>query len=343
MEESTKNRQKKILERLQEPSFAPAAVAGALASFAAAALGSQSKPAAVPGDSSLVQISLSETKALATPVQPRLAIEYRQASDFGDLKFRRSLAGIAVGPADKIFAVADGELKIFDKNGAAVRNWKIPENVLSMAVGRDERVYIGLTGRVEIFDSLGNRKSGFEAGDPGRPASVTSIKIFGEEILVADAAARCIRRYDFHGKQLGQVGIQNKTRGFMLPNRSLDFDVDSKGIVAATDSGRHRVTSWNLAGTPVGYFGKFGLTSPEDFVGCCNPVNLAFMPDGRIVTAEKVIARVKIYDPAGRLLGLIGPEHFDPKCTHLHLAVDSKGRILVADPVRLEIKVFSAM
>ncbi len=129
----------------------------------------------------------------------------------------------------------------------------------------------------------------------------------------------------------------------MLPNRSLDFDVDSKGIIAATDSGRHRVSSWNLAGAPVGHFGKFGLIGTEDFVGCCNPVNLSFTPDGKIVTAEKVIARVKIYDSAGNLLGLIGPEHFDPKCTHLHLAVDSKGRILVADPVRLEIKVFSAM
>ena len=343
MEDSTKNRQKKILERLQKPSFAPAAVAGALASFAGAALGFQSKPEARPDGASLVQISLSETKTPSAPVQPRLAIEYRQASDFRELKFRNSLTGITVGAADKIFVLADGEVKIFEKNGASAGNWKVPENVLSMTVGQDECVYIGLTGRVEVFDKLGNRKKGFEAGDSGRPASVTAIKVFDKEILVADAAARCIRRYDADGRQIGQIGIQNKTRGFMLPNRSLDFDVNSKGVIAATDSGRHRVSSWSLSGVPVGYFGKFGLTSPGDFVGCCNPVNLAFTRDDKIVTAEKVIARVKTYDSAGNLLGLIGPEHFDPKCTHLHLAVDSKGRILVADPVRLEIKVFSAM
>jgi hypothetical protein len=103
------------------------------------------------------------------------------------------------------------------------------------------------------------------------------------------------------------------------------------------------VSFWTLDGAPIRHFGKFGLMNPEDFVGCCNPVNLAFTSDGRIVTAEKVIPRVKVFDSAGKLLGLIGPEHFDPRCTHLYLAVDSKGRILVADPVRLEMKVFSAI
>ncbi len=127
----------------------------------------------------------------------------------------------------------------------------------------------------------------------------------------------------------------------MLPNKSLDIDVDSAGVVRATDSGRHQVTSWTLDGTPAGAFGKFGMSDPADFVGCCNPVNLAVTRDGRIVTAEKMVARVKVYDAAGKLLALIGPENFDPACTHLPLAVDSKGRILAADPVRREIKVFS--
>ena len=70
-------------------------------------------------------------------------------------------------------------------------------------------------------------------------------------------------------------------------------------------------------------------------------MNIAVAPDGKIVTAEKVIARIKVFDPSGKLLALIGPEPFDPMCTHLHLAVDSKGRIVVADPVRREVKVFS--
>jgi sugar lactone lactonase YvrE len=158
---------------------------------------------------------------------------------------------------------------------------------------------------------------------------------------VADAAARFIRRHDPTGRQIGEIGNQNKTRGFILPNQWLDFDVDSSGVIRATDTGRHRVTAWALDGTALGFFGTFNQRDPRGFVGCCNPVNLALTPDGKVVTAEKMVARVKVYEPDGTLLAVIDPQHFDQKCTHLHLGTDSEGRILVADPVRRQVKVFA--
>jgi hypothetical protein len=127
----------------------------------------------------------------------------------------------------------------------------------------------------------------------------------------------------------------------MLPNGRLDVNVDAAGVVRATDTGRHQVTAWTLDGAPLGKFGKFGMQDPADFVGCCNPINVATTPDGKIVTSEKMVARVKVFEPDGRLLAVIGTEHFDPMCTQIHLAVDSKGRILAADPVRRRIQVFS--
>ena len=139
------------------------------------------------------------------------------------------------------------------------------------------------------------------------------------------------------------IGTKNKTGNFMLPNRWLDIDVDARGVIRATDTGRHLVTAWALDGSPLGSFGKFGMSNPADFVGCCNPVNLALTPDGKIVTGDKMVARVKVYEPDGRLLAVIGPEHFDQSCVHIYLAVDSKGRILAADPVRREITIFSLM
>jgi hypothetical protein len=54
-----------------------------------------------------------------------------------------------------------------------------------------------------------------------------------------------------------------------------------------------------------------------------------------------MVARLKVYEPDGKLLAVIGPGPFDSACTHIYLAVDSKGRILAADPVRHEVKVFS--
>jgi hypothetical protein len=336
--------QGKVLERLRELSFPPAAAVGAFASFAGAAFGAKNEAAKKAQQNvSLVQMNFSEQTREAMP--PRFDIEYAQTLVLGsanpEQRFRRSIAAIAVGSADQTSILGDGEVRTFDSKGILVRNWKAPGDSLCMAIGSDERVYLGRAGQVEIYSATGNREGGFSAGESGKAANITAIKISGSEILVADASARCIRRYAETGKLIGEIGTQNKTRGFMLPNRWLDMDVDGKGVVRATDSGRHRVSSWILDGTPAGYFGKFGLRNPEDFVGCCNPVNIAVAPDGKIVTAEKVVARVKVFDAAGKLLALIGPEHFHPQCIHLFLAVDSKGRIVVADPMRLEVKVFS--
>jgi len=237
--------------------------------------------------------------------------------------------------------LGDDEVRVYDAAGNVVRRWKAAAKAGCLATGPDGRVYVGAHHLVEVYGADGSRVGGFAAGDAKTPARITAIKTYGQEILVADADARVIRRYDMSGRQLGLIGAENKTGGFILPNKSLDFDVDAKGVVRATDTGRHQVTAWAIGGSPLGKFGKFGMGNPEDFVGCCNPVNLAIAPDGRIVTAEKMISRVKVYEPDGKLLAVIGPENFDPECIHIHLALDSKGRILAADPVRREIKIFS--
>jgi hypothetical protein len=344
--EAKKNKapQNTIQERFRESLFPPAAVLGAFTSFVADARGSQSeKRTELPQERSLVQIGLSEPPG--NPIPTAMEREYSQTLIIGNAAsmhpFRSSLLGIALDSEDRILVLGDGEVRAFEPNGDFIRNWRAPAGAQCLTVGQENQIYFGLMGRVEIYSAIGNRIGGFAVVDGNHAANITSIKISEAEILVADAAARFIRRLDSNGKQTGDIGTQGKVRGFMLPNRSLDFDVSPSGVIFAADSGRHRVSSWTLSGSPIGYFGKFGHTNPQDFVGCCNPVNLAIAPDGKIVTAEKVIARLKVYDPSGKILALIGPEHFDPKCVHLHLAVDSKDRILVADPMRRELKIFS--
>ncbi len=255
-------------------------------------------------------------------------------------EFKTSLSGVTVGAGRAIHALGDGEVRVFDANGGVSRAWRTPERAACLTVAPDGRVLIGLPGRVEIFSASGSRVGGFAAGQPGQPADVTAIKVVRDAILVADASARIVRRYDSTGVERGLIGNQHKTGSFRLPNRSLDIDVDAAGAVFATDTGRHQVTSWTLDGAPIAAFGRFGQARPEDFVGCCNPVNLAVASDGSVVTAEKVAARVKVFGPDRALLAVIGPEHFDPMCVHIHLAVDTSGRIVAADPVRRTITIF---
>ena len=255
-------------------------------------------------------------------------------------EFRRSLLGLALGTRDAVYALGDDEVRVFEANGRIARSWKAPEKASCVGVAPDGRAAVGSPGRVDLYDEKGAHIGGFAAGTRDRAAEVTAVRFVRDSILVADAAARIIRRYDIHGAEQGVIGAGNKTGGFMLPNKSLDFDVDLAGVVHATDTGRHRVTSWTLDGKMLASFGKFGMARPEDFVGCCNPVNVAVALDGGIVTAEKVLARVKVFSKGRSLLAVIGPEHFDPMCRHIHIAVDSTGRIVAADPERRTVAVF---
>jgi hypothetical protein len=88
------------------------------------------------------------------------------------------------------------------------------------------------------------------------------------------------------------------------------------------------------------------------FCGCCNPIALAALPDGRVVTCEKGISRVKVYSAEGRLEAVAaGPEVFpennragrtgerpDGLLGGLDAAADAKGNIHVLDLVTGEIR-----
>jgi len=353
-----------LRERFLKSWFPPAAVVGGIATLILAALRVRPtpRPATAPGSpgtpasaatpaSPAAQAALPAGPAPAGAASPqalssiRFDREYAPAGTIGGAAsthpFRENLRGVAVDAGDQVHALGDGEIRVFAADGSLVRHWRVADSAMCLTVGADGRVYVGGAGRIEIYESGGGRVGGFTFGKPGDPPAVSAIKVFKTDILVADASARIIRRFDRSGRQLGLIGDQNKTKTFILPNGRLDLDVDAAGVVRATDTGRHQVTAWAIDGTPLGKFGKFGMTDPADFVGCCNPMNVATTPDGKVVTAEKMVARVKVYEPDGRLLAVIGPGPFDPKCTQIHLAVDSKGRVIAADPVRREITVFA--
>jgi hypothetical protein len=336
----------RLLERFRDSWFPPAAVVGAFGAFVAAVFRTRPEPPQRPAAAPAAKdpFAILQPAAYASP-PGGFAREYSCAAVVGGTAspspFRKSLIDVAVGAGDAVFALGDGEVRIFDPSGALARGWKAPEAAACIATGPGDRVYVGAGDRVEVFDAAGRRTGGFAVAGSTRPAVITAVRVSGKEVLVADASARVIRRCSSDGQALGDIGSRAKAGAFILPNRWLDFDVDARGTIVAGDTGRHQVTLWAPDGSPRGSFGRFGMTNPENFVGCCNPVNVAFAPDGCIVTAEKMVARVKVFEPGGKLLAVIGPQNFDPACTSIQLAVDSKGRIITADPVRREVKVFA--
>ena len=80
----------------------------------------------------------------------------------------------------------------------------------------------------------------------------------------------------------------------------------------------------------------------EGFSGCCNPTQIDFAPDGRLITGEKGLVRVKAYEVTmGKFEELVAGSKLFPKEQSLRdLAVDARGRILLLDPRSDTVRVF---
>jgi len=252
--------------------------------------------------------------------------------------FERALRGISVGDARGVIAVGDSALKVFDPAGALVAEWSTGQEAHSVAVDAAGRVLVGELDQVEIFDRAGQRESVLR--DPPRLGRVTALAPLADGLLVADAAARCLRRYTRDGEHLADIGRDNRMQGFLIPNGVLDFAVDERGVIHAANPGKHRVERYSAQGELLGHFGRFDGRDPAGFAGCCNPTNVTVSAGGRVFVTEKAAPRAKVYDPQGGLLAVIASEVFDPGCKNMDLAVDASGRVYVVDTARLAILVF---
>lgn len=67
----------------------------------------------------------------------------------------------------------------------------------------------------------------------------------------------------------------------------------------------------------------------NDFHGCCNPVSVASLSTGAIVTVEKDPTRVKVFSKDGAK-AISGIEELVQGCLHIPMAVDSKDNLYLA-------------
>jgi hypothetical protein len=216
-------------------------------------------------------------------------------------------------------------------------------------------VYVGLKDHVEIFDAKGRRKEPWNI--PAAKTWFTGLAVAGNDVFAADAGNRVILRYDKSGKIIGRIGEKNPARnipGLIAPSPFLDVEIAKDGLLRATNPGRHAVEAYTFTGDLEFSWGKPTMAI-DGFCGCCNPVNLALLPDGRYVTCEKGLPRVKIYREKGEFECVVaGPESFpeslrtgaglsksDGSMAGLDAAVDSRGRIFVLDQLAGEIRVMA--
>lgn len=257
----------------------------------------------------------------------------------------QGLKGIALDARDNLYAAGAGGVKVWSADGRLLREWQTSgPRKTCIALDAEGNVYLGLQHKVEVFDPEGKplRSWGKEGRGPGELNYVTAIAAFKTNILVADAGNRCVHRFDLTGDFIDDIGKRDPQAGLpglVCPSPHLDVAVDKAGILHITNPGLTRVELYDLNGKELGFWGEGG-TQPQQFSGCCNPTNIALAQDGRVVTSEKLPARVKVYDATGSVLAHLGPQHFTKDAAGLGLAVDSTGRVWVMDPGDGKIRVF---
>jgi sugar lactone lactonase YvrE len=265
---------------------------------------------------------------------------------------------VAVGPDDKIYVAGDHAVHIFAPDGQRVRELTLSQAPRAVAIGGPHhktpgRTYVAMKDHVEVFDAEGNREAVWESLD--ERALLTSIAAAENDVYVANAGGRVVLRYDVQGKLINRIGDRDDLRhipGFIIPSPFFAVAVAPDGLLRVTNPGGHRVEAYTPEGDLEQHWGKASIEI-QGFCGCCNPVGIAILPNGNVVTAEKGIPRVKVYDSEGEFVCVVaGPESLLPtrsaneetrtehKLKVVALAVDGHGRVLILDPGSRSVRIF---
>jgi hypothetical protein len=308
-------------------------------------------PQAPAGDSKSAGNPFAYDVDSLTRTDPRL-LQYEEVGRFAvpNPEPRR----IAVGPQDRVFVATKKGVVILARNGEPADEIGLPSAVRCVALAPDGTVYAGLRDHVEVFDAKGGALASWES--PGKRAWLSGLTVSDQEVLVADSGSRTVLRYDRSGKLKSRIGEKNKERnvpGLIVPSPYLDVVFCKDGLVRVTNPGRHRVEAYTLSGDLELSWGR-PSNAIEGFCGCCNPIALDVLPNGKFVTGEKGLPRVKIYGSDGAFECVVaGPESFpenaksgsvhdlsDGMIGGLDVAVDSVGRVYVLDLVVRDVRVF---
>ena len=305
------------------------------------ALTGESRPGGLRGDR--FRYDLGRYRA----VDPDLVL-YDEGSRIG-LGMKKA-AALAVGPDDAVYVAGSEEVTVHEPSGERRTSFPLPAPAHALTVDAKEGVYVAFQDRLGIFDARGRLMVESERLD-GK-AWLTSVSVAGDRILLADGGNRRLLWCDTTGRVADVIG--DREPGFIVPSAFFEAVVDADGMVQVANPGRHRVEAYTPAGEFVDAWGGASMAA-EGFCGCCNPANFTLLADGRFVTSEKGLNRIKIYSRRGEFEGFVaGPDQLIEDealaeracrdCTvgfGMPVAADSRGRVLALDPMSGSVRMFT--
>jgi len=174
--------------------------------------------------------------------------------------------------------------------------------------------------RIRIFD----REGGFLGGWGGRGDTTFAMKdpsavsIRGDDVFVADTWNGRVQSFTIAGEWKSKAVELYGPRGIAAA---------PDGRVWVTDTGNHRIVSYDAGLGDKQVFGKLG-PGPGEF---SSPVGIAVGPSGSVHVADTGNHRIQVFDGAGKFLRALPVAGWEG-AVEPHLEIGKDGTIYVSDP-----------
>lgn len=277
---------------------------------------------------------------------------YKADKSFGQEEIKSPPVCVAVDAKDQLHVLlTDGTVVIYDAAGKKTGGFKAemqpPPGTMTLAdgkiyllnsvketkemtfQGKKVKRYVSAGVGCEVYDSGGAKVGNFKLAEA---AAATDAHFVGKELAVGDNEKSQIVFFELNGSEAKMTHKIDKV--FRLCCGIFDFCPGSEpGTVVVANLGAFKVQTFK--GTEkTTEFGQRG-EKPEEFRGCCNPVNVGLLADGSLVTVEKDPTRVKIFDADRKTCTKVtGLTELVQGCSEIPVAIDSKGVIYLASSTK---------
>lgn len=282
---------------------------------------------------------LNEKSEAYRKVDPELVTYHQEREIDTGLREPR---GIALSADGTLYVAGDQAIRVFGRDGVPQQEIPLADAPHCLAVDGSGTIFVGYRAHVRAHDPGGAVTA--EWAVAGEHPYVTCVTLSADDVWVANAGDRVVLRYSRSGQLTGRLGERDESRGvpgLLIPSWHLDVAVGPDGLLLVSNPGRLALETYTADGDMRGTFQKASMEI-DGFCGCCNPTDIAVLPDGRVVTSEKGIPRVKILGPDGTLSCVVAaPDDLSRAASGLDLAVGADGRVLVLDPQARLVRVFA--
>lgn len=318
-------------------------ICGLTASYLLAACHSQvldPMKTSIPVVSAIALLSLSIPAFAAAPA-------YKADKSFGNEDMKSPPICVSIDSTDQLYVLlGDGTVLQYDTEGNKTGGFKADLKRPTTMTVTDGKIYLFTTLTEEKEMTFQGKKikrlipvgvgcsvfepAGAKLGEVKLPevSSARDAHFIGKELAVGDNNNGQIVFFELDGAE-GKV-TRKINKGFRLCCGIFDFCPGSEpDTLVAANLGAFKVQAFKGA-DKTGEFGQRG-EKVQDFRGCCNPVNVAALGDGLLVTVEKDPTRVKIFDKDHKSCSVVsGLTELVKGCSTIPIAVDSKGTLYLA-------------